>query len=236
MRRGQGGSAHVGQGQHAVQQPQQVQLGDHPEDDAALGQDHRPTVGLDDVAGPHRQHHADVEEGLGSRPGVSGHVVRDREGDNRRGDGDRTGHRQSAEHDVKVPLFENLRVVVQRQRRQHAHRKIIEAVEALPQQGEQRSEVNHAHPDQRRAQQHGQHQAAATMQQRRHPAQRRAQVEGVGVHAGISRKGTIAWSDQVANTSSPTSGSDSPSLSSLLTFATRRTSWSSCNSMRLLAP
>ncbi|MNZ65751.1 hypothetical protein D3C78_839510 [compost metagenome] len=174
MRGRQGVAAHARHAEQQVQHGFQPQLLDEPHGHAALRQQQGPGVGLDDVAGPHRHHHRDVEERLGLARGVARHVVGDREGQRPGGDGHGDGHGHGAQDDVVVGRVEQGGEVRPGQVRRHRHGEVVEGVEALPQQGQQRPEIDRAEPQQRRYQQQREVQRRLAVEQVGQAAQRTA--------------------------------------------------------------
>ncbi|MNF99103.1 hypothetical protein D3C84_819890 [compost metagenome] len=148
MRGRQGAAADPGNAENELQHRFQAELLDEPLGHAAFGQQQGPGIGFDDIAGPHRHHHRNVEKGLGLAAGVASHVVGDRKRQGGAGDRYGNGHAQRAQDDVEVRRIEQGGEIGQGQFRGDRHGEVVEGVEALPEQAQQRTEVDRPEPDQ----------------------------------------------------------------------------------------
>ena len=124
-----------------------------PADDALLGEDQLPGIDLDQVARPQGQHDEKIEGGLPLPAGIARGIVGDREGHDGAGDGDGDGHDQRAEDDVEVGQPKEFGIGRQRELVDDEAGELVDRVEAVQQQGQQRPEIDDAEPEQRRRQQ-----------------------------------------------------------------------------------
>jgi hypothetical protein len=120
---------------NAIQQPQQVELGEGPCEDAFLGEDQLPGVNLDEIARPERQHDAEIENGLPFSLGITSRVIGDREGDQCRKQRHRGSHQHRADDDVKIRVRQQLPVRRKRELVIDQPREIVDREEALQEQG-----------------------------------------------------------------------------------------------------
>ena len=123
-----------------------------PGDDAFLGQDQLPGVDLDEIARPQRHHHREIEQRLGPAARIARRVIGDRKGDDRAGERDERRHHHRAQDDLEVGLLEQLLVGRERELVDDEAGEIVERIEALQQQREQRADIDDADPQERRQQ------------------------------------------------------------------------------------
>lgn len=140
-------------GQQSVQRPFQPEMAEEPLRYAIFGQQQHPRVGLDDIAGPHRQHDRDIKEGLHFAAGVARHIPGHRQRQQGAGQGHAQRHHQGADDNVVVGGVEQCLQVGQRKVAGNRHGEVVKSVDTLPQQGQQRAQIDDAKPHQRPKQQ-----------------------------------------------------------------------------------
>ena len=200
------GPAHHRQGQEGIEERGQPEPTSEPGDDALLGEDQLPRVDPHEIAGPEREHDAEVEQRLQSEAGAPHHVVGQGEREGGRRHRDRERHEGRPQHDVEVRDGEELPVCRERQLVHDQARELVDPKEALDEEGEQGAEVHHAEPEERRTEEEDQEQPRAEIERRGETLERRRRGAGGRGHAESPPapwSGCSCRADQVRRTRCP---------------------------------
>ena len=176
--------------EYGVEHRRQMQLREHPVDDALLGQDQLPRIDLDQIARPQRQHDREVEQRFPAPLDVACGHIGDRERHDHRGERHRRGHQHRSDDDIGILRLEQLRIGRERELAHHQSGEIVDVEKALQQQREQRAEIDDPEPQHRRRQEQ-QHQklrpAPEHVRQRPERAAASTQDGALDAHAGSIR-------------------------------------------------
>ena len=166
---------------------------EQPGEHALLGEDQLPAIDAHQIIGPERQHDRDIEHRLRPRSGEAGHIIGKRKGDRGTAQGHHGRHDNRAQDDGEIGGGEELGISGERGLIDDEAGEIVDREEALGEEGQQRTDIDDAEPEQRRQQQEEQHQPRAEIEEGGDPpdgtrARRRTKRGrlGDGAHCRIS--------------------------------------------------
>ncbi len=175
------------QREDGVQQPVQSQSICQPADDPLLGQDQLPGIDPHQIAGPERQHDADVEQGPGLAAGVARHVVGHWKAEQGTGQGHQQRHADGAQDHVQVLRPQQGDEVLQAQFVADLAAELVQPEEGVGEQHQQGADIDDAEPQQGRPEQDGQQQTRPPVEQGGEAPQRPIGEGGSGLAHGKAR-------------------------------------------------